>query len=85
MKKILIALPLLFSGCVSYDAKLPEVSATEIHIEHHDAAGSVAIDAKGISVDEKTVKAAEYKRVSSYPFTQDSVTIKDYARIRTAK
>lgn len=83
MKTLLFLLSLGFSGCMSYDAKLPEVSATEIHIEHHDAAGSITVDAVGVSVDDKTVSAKEYKRVLSYPFTQDTVIIKDYSRNRS--
>lgn len=83
MRKFIPLVALIFSGCVSYDAKLPEVSASEVHVEHHDMAGKFTIDAKGVAVTPTTVTAAEYRRDVSYPFTQDTVTIKDYSRIRT--
>lgn len=83
MKKFLPLLALIFSGCVSYDAKLPEVSASEVHIHHVDTAGSVTIDAVGVAVTDTTVTAKEYHRVLGYPFTHDEVDIKDYSRNRT--
>lgn len=85
MKRVLAQLLVILtlSGCVSYDAKLPEVSASEMHLHHVDSAGSVTIDAVGVVVTDTTVTAKEYHRVLGYPFTHDEVEIKDYSRVRT--
>lgn len=82
MKRFLPILALLFAGCMSYDAHLPEVSASEVHIQHHDSAGSFTIDAVGVAITDTAVTAKQYKKVLSYPFTQDQVEIKDYSRPR---
>lgn len=83
MKRFLPFLAFCFTGCAFYDAKLPEVSASEVHIKHVDMAGSVTIDAMGVTVTPNEVKAVKYTRIVGYPFTHDEVEIKDYSRNRS--
>lgn len=64
----------LSSGCRS----LPPLKASEIHSTTSTLGVHVAADAIGVSVTERTIKAADVKWTVSFPGFSHVTTAKDY-------